>query len=113
MVTIGRVSSQGSFAAMPVRDTHGVSRQSQPDESVARAAEAVAAQVELVNETLRNMSVRLRFQVSKENHTVVILILDAETGELIRKIPPDYFVTATQDFAGTAGQAGLFFGESA
>ena len=45
--------------------------------------------VEQLNETLRVFDKRLRFDIHEETNRVMVQVLDAETDEILREIPPE------------------------
>ena len=73
----------------------------------------VETQAQCVNETLRRLDVRLRFEVDKRSEDVRILVVDGGTGEVIRKVPPDYFLKAASAAADTSVARGLIMDENA
>ena len=75
--------------------------------SGAGLSQLVRARADAVNRALANLDARLRFLV-EEADEVRILVIEGETGRLIRKIPPDYFLRATE---GLSESPGLLFDE--
>ena len=71
----------------------------------------IAQQVASVNAILRNLDVALRFRVEEGSNTVQVQVLDKSTGEVIRSIPPEYFMKAAAA-AAASGTKGLILDES-
>jgi uncharacterized FlaG/YvyC family protein len=72
---------------------------------------AVEPRVNTINAALKSMNVSLSFKIEENTGTVRIIVVDRETGEVIRTIPPDYFMRATADFNAAAGSKGLILDE--
>jgi uncharacterized FlaG/YvyC family protein len=74
---------------------------------------AVQARVEAVNAFMSSVNVDLRFDVSDRAGSMVIFVVDGTTGDVIRRIPPEYFLQATLDLTGAARSAGVILDEGA
>jgi uncharacterized FlaG/YvyC family protein len=89
-------------------------REAAPARTVDAEADAAAkseaqAQVRLANEAMAQLNVDLRFRV--EGRSVVIYVLDGESGHVIRSVPPDYFLKAAAGLGGGAGMPGVLVDE--
>jgi uncharacterized FlaG/YvyC family protein len=78
----------------------------------AQLAQEIAARASVVNQALRNMDVRVQFQVERDAKNIKILVVDGETGDVIRKVPPDYFMKATAAATDDAGVKGIILDEA-
>jgi len=72
---------------------------------------AVEPRVNTVNAALKSMSVSLSFKIEESTGIVRIIVIDRDTGVVIRTIPPDYFMRVTADFSEAAGAKGLILDE--
>lgn len=52
-------------------------------------AETVGKHVERLNATLRTFDKRFAFRVHEGTNRVIVTVLDVETGEILREIPPE------------------------
>lgn len=61
-------------------------------QALAAASEPTAAKlrqaVDGINQAMRSMNANLNFSIDPDTHHVVVRVVDAETGELIRQLPP-------------------------
>ncbi len=73
----------------------------------------IQARVEAVNAFMSSVNVDLRFDVSGGAGSTVIFVIDGTTGDVIRRIPPEYFLQATIDLTGAARSAGVILDEGA
>ena len=71
---------------------------------------ALGQYVEDVNATLVQAGVHLRFQLSRDDDEVVILVVDSRTGDVLKEVPPEYFLRGVEAFAEAAGR-GLLLDE--
>ena len=101
---IGRWAAVAGGAA---RGTPGTARQAPAGAGYAEVAQRVAS----VNGMLRSLDVSLRFRVDQASDAVRILVVDKSTGEVIRSIPPDYFMKAAAA-AAASGTKGLILDEN-
>jgi len=68
------------------------------------AAGSLEAPVRAVNRRFASLGVHLRFQVSRDDREVVILVIDEQTGDVVKTVPPDYFMRATGRAPQAAGR---------
>jgi len=69
----------------------------EPPVSAAEVEEAVQHLAELVSQTQRN----LRFRVDEASGRTIITVLDAETNEVVRQIPPAEFLAVARHLGRT------------
>jgi hypothetical protein len=117
MADVGKVLPHGVFPARPVSGkTAGAPRPSPPGEAgygqqALQGGVSVGLRVEVLNEALAGLNVRLRFKLVEAPGTTHILVVDAKTGEVIKEIPPDYFLGASTGLAEEARTMGLLIDE--
>ncbi len=73
----------------------------------------VSGRVEAVNSFMSALDVDLRFELFRDSGSLVIFVVDGTTGDVIRRIPPEYFLQATLDLTGVARRAGIILDEGA
>ncbi len=61
-----------------------------------------------INEYTQNIQRSLQFSISDTDGRTIIKVIDSETDQIIRQIPPDE-VLSISDNLGSAGNGGLFF----
>ena len=59
----------------------------------ATEAEQVASAAEKINDTIKAFTTDLQFSVDKDTNRVIVKVLDKESGEVIRQIPPDEVIS--------------------
>ena len=64
--------------------------------------------IEALNQFMRALDVELRFQIHEPTHEVIARLINKETGEVIREIPPEKFLDM---LARLQELAGLFVDE--
>jgi len=57
-----------------------------------RSAEEIQKDISAINDQLKTLNRAVRFSVDEKSKTVVAKIVDIETGEVIREIPPENIV---------------------
>lgn len=57
---------------------------------------ALSEQTDKMNRLLNAFNRQLRFELQDDSHKMVIKIVDGETGETIRQIPPEYLAKTVQ-----------------
>ncbi len=90
-------SVTGTFRQLPAQDTAraaaAAGKSKAPTGNNVPAAEMTAAEVEelasQLNAATQSIGRDLRFQVDMQKGTSVIQVLDRDTGEVIRQIPPE------------------------
>jgi uncharacterized FlaG/YvyC family protein len=51
-----------------------------------------------VRDKLQSIDVNIQFEVNKESNRIVIMVIDPESGEIVRKIPPEKYMKAVELF---------------
>ncbi|TFG37188.1 MAG: flagellar protein FlaG [Candidatus Aminicenantes bacterium] len=95
MSEIGEVPREGPRQVAPVSAGRAGRAGAEAGPAVGGALDG---RVSTVNATLAQAGVRLRFQLSRESDEVVILVVDVQTGDVVREIPPEYFRRASEGF---------------
>jgi len=72
------------------------------DDSAA-SGESLQAAMEKLNSELRQRRISLSFSVDRGTDSVVVKVVDSESGKLIRQIPPDEMLSLRQRFDDLAG----------
>lgn len=85
-----------------VSDAKAVVGPQKADETIVDAKELEKA-VEELNRTLETLSVGTRFQVSREQNELQVIVENRSTGEVIRKIPPDEVLRRRENLERLAG----------
>lgn len=57
-----------------------------------RSAEEIQKDVSVINDQLKTLNRAVQFSIDDKSKTVVARIVDTETGEVIRQIPPENIV---------------------
>ncbi len=91
------ISGYAGTRSTAVKAVQAAHYQPMADKGPAASLEAqVKNQAEAANSFLQRMNVRLRFNVDANSNSVLIMIVDTVNGEVIRTVPPEYFMKATQ-----------------
>ena len=72
-------------------------------DALAPKSEDVDRLVELINEAMEILNYKLKFTVHKETNQVVVKVLDKETDEVIREIPPEQILNLVAKFRDAMG----------
>jgi flagellar protein FlaG len=77
----------------------------QPAESHSATIEAGDLQkaVEKVREVFQNVEPRLQFEIDPDLHRVIVKIMNGESGEVIRQIPPEEVLDLARNFQASTG----------
>jgi len=65
-----------------------------------------------INEALKKLDLSVRFRIEREEGIVRILVVERQSGEVIKTIPPERFMQATEALS-AAFMKGLIIGENA
>jgi len=103
-LTYGAAFATGQATRPPASRIEGES-------APAEAAATVEQRASVVNQMLQLMDVSVRFRIEDDSQLVRIEVVDVNTGEIIRTVPPDYFLRATQALATMTGMKGLILDE--
>ena len=101
-VTIRQVVAESPVRADAVRADVAAQSVRQEGDAVREAREAAekerasAARLEQLNAKASGLSPALRFEPDADTGVVVIKVLNRETGEVIRQLPPEAVVTAAE-----------------
>ncbi len=88
-------SERGTGSNRPGRDLQKLSRdefesrQRRLDRDLEISEDDLKVQVDLLNDTLRTFDKRLRFNIHTETEQIYTHVIDAETEEILREIPPE------------------------
>ena len=85
-----RQEAAGSGQAVPAQETRGARQ---------RPENGLAAIVEHLNDHVQSVQRALHFSVDEDTGRTVITVTDAETEEVIRKIPPDEMLAVMRQIA--------------
>ena len=89
-----------------------VPQRSQVEESVHQSAESHTVQIEpgdlekavaRVREVFQMVEPRLRFEIDPDLHRVIVKIMNGESGEVIRQIPPQEVLDLAKSFQASSG----------
>ncbi len=61
-----------------------------------------------INEYTQNIQRSLQFSISDADGRTIIKVIDSETNQIVRQIPPDEVLSISENL-GSAGNGGLFF----
>lgn len=97
--------SKGAERSAPPRPGDAPAERNAPPtpEPVPLSTKELSETVEHLNDLVRHIGRELRFSVDEESGRTVINVLDAETEEIIRRIPPEEAVSVAMDFEGIKG----------
>ncbi len=96
----GRQEVTSSGEVLPLSGMRAGDGRQPPADELRRQAEALA---EKVREQATSMRRKLEFNIDEESHEVTIKVRDAETGRLIRQIPPQEVVDLAERLSETVG----------
>jgi flagellar protein FlaG len=75
--------------AASAKSAENSQQQQQPSDFARDPQQSVADALEKVNESLRSWRTGMRFEMDDEAQRLVVSIIDAESGEVIRKVPSE------------------------
>ena len=96
----GRQDVVTSGEPLPLAGEQSAAERQPPADELRRQAEALA---ERAREQATSMRRKLEFNIDEESHEVTIKVRDAETGRLIRKIPPQEVLDLAERLSETVG----------
>jgi flagellar protein FlaG len=132
MVMVNEISA-GTLQAMP-RSATEANRSSQPPASAATStpaaetdrkeqktpaataqpsAEELEQAVNKANSFLQSVQRGLQFRVDKDTNTTVVKVVDSESGEVVRQIPPERTLEMLKEMSEMQNKLGSFLKESA
>jgi len=68
-----------------------------------RSAEEIRKDLNAINEQLKTMNRSIQFSIDDKSNEVVVKIVDRDTGEVVRQIPPESVVKLRDSMADMAG----------
>ena len=68
-----------------------------------RSAEEIHKDVKAINEQLKSLDTSIRFSVDEKADEVVVRIVDKDSGEVIRQIPPESMVRLRESMKDLSG----------
>ena len=90
-----------------VNQVNGVnSVQTDRDESVSK--QQLDKLIEDGNKVLQRMDTQLRWSVNQESNQMIVKVMDTQTNEVLREIPPEKYLELVQNLC---EQVGLFLDE--
>jgi flagellar protein FlaG len=132
MVMVNEISA-GTLQAMP-RSATEANRSSQPPASATTStpvvetdrkeqktpaataqpsAEELEQAVNKANSFLQSVQRGLQFRVDKDTNTTVVKVVDSESGEVVRQIPPERTLEMLKEMSEMQNKLGSFLKESA
>lgn len=75
--------------------------------------EKVEQAVRQLNDYLQSVQRNLQFSVDKDTKQVVVRVIDAESGEVVRQIPPESALELARNMAKMMPDQGLLFAQQA
>lgn len=80
----------------------------QPDRDESVSKQQLDKLIEDGNKVLQRMDTQLRWSVNKESNQMIVKVLDTQTNEVLREIPPEKYLELVQNLC---EQVGLFLDE--
>ena len=68
-----------------------------------RSAEEIKKDLSEINARLENMNRSIRFSVDDSSHDIVVKVVDKESGEVIRELPPESVIRLRERMAEVSG----------
>jgi flagellar protein FlaG len=78
-------------------------------EKIEEAQERLEEAVSSINEYTQNIQRSLQFTISENDGRTIIKVIDSETNEIVRMIPPDETIKISQNLGSLTGNGGLLF----
>ncbi len=75
--------------------------------------EKVAQAVKQINDYLQSVQRNLQFSVDQDTKQIVVKVIDAKTGEVVRQIPPESALEIARNMARTKPDQGLLLAQRA
>lgn len=88
-------------------------RETKPAEVKQPSAEELKQAVDKANSFLQSVQRGLQFRVDKDTNTTVVKVVDSESGEVVRQIPPEKTLEMLKEMSEMQSKLGSFFKESA
>jgi flagellar protein FlaG len=84
-----------------------------PAEAKKPSVEELMDAVDQANSFLQSASRGLQFRVDRDTHTTVVKVVDSESGEVVRQIPPERTLEVLKQLSEMENKLGSFLKESA
>ena len=97
---VGVAPARSSVVNLPANQTGSASRSNSGDDQVRRSEpnrEAVSQAVQNLNDRVQNVQRNLEFTIDELSGNTVISVIDSETEEVIRQIPPETVLNAAKN----------------
>ena len=78
-------------------------------EKIEEAQEQLEQAVSSINEYTQNIQRSLQFSISENDGRTIIKVIDSETNEIVRMIPPDETIKISQNLGSLSDNGGLLF----
>jgi len=101
-----------SGASTPAAETDR-REQKKPNDAVQPSAEELSKAVDKANSFLQSVQRGLQFRVDKDTNTTVVKVVDSESGEVVRQIPPERTLEMLREMSEMQTKTGSFLKESA
>ncbi len=119
MHTLYPMASAGLDAARP-QPKAGVARITSAERPAGEAApnggvlpEKVEQAVKQINDYLQSVQRNLQFSVDRDTKQIVVKVIDAKTGEVVRQIPPESALEIARNMARMKPDQGLLLAQRA
>lgn len=96
----------------PVAETDR-KEQKAPATTAQPSAEELKQAVDKANSFLQSVQRGLQFRVDKDTNTTVVKVVDSESGEVVRQIPPERTLEMLKEMSEMQNKLGSFLKESA
>jgi flagellar protein FlaG len=109
---VHEVTSRTELLPAAAQAHQDVSQRSQVEESAHQAADASSVNIEAgdlekavqkVREAFQKVEPRLQFEIDPELHRVIVKVMNGESGEVIRQIPPQEVLDLARNFQASTG----------
>jgi flagellar protein FlaG len=87
--------------------------QKKPNDVAQTSAEELSKAVDKANSFLQSVQRGLQFRVDKDTNTTVVKVVDSESGEVVRQIPPERTLEMLREMSEMQTKTGSFLKESA
>ncbi len=88
-------------------------RAATPDSKDRPTPEKVEQAVKQINDYLQSVQRNLQFSVDRDTNQIVVKVIDAKTGEVVRQIPPESALEMARNMARTKPGQGLLLAQQA
>jgi len=72
---------------------------SAPSQGIRPSSDALAARIQEINQQLRSGGTQLKFSLAADSNRTIIQVIDKQTSEVIRQIPPEEVVSLAEHLA--------------